>query len=209
MLLSYDHRFIFIHNYRVAGTSIRKSLEKYVKRPLLRRIFKEMGVGNNLSHHKWKTFPAHIKASDLRKRLPAEIYDSFYKFAFVRNPWDWQVSLYHYMCQNKNHHQHEIVKKLSFCEYVDWRVNYDIKYQKDFIFDDNGIQLVDYVGKIESLQADFNNICDRIKVPKTILSIRNQSIHQHYKKYYSEDSKHKIETAFKEDIELFGYSFNE
>ena len=119
MLLSYDHRFIFIHNYRVAGTSIRKSLEKYVKRPLLRRIFKEMGVGNKLSHHKWKTFPAHIKASDLRKRLPAEIYDSFYKFAFVRNPWDWQVSLYHYMLTNKGHHQHSIITAMKdFDEYL-------------------------------------------------------------------------------------------
>ena len=207
MLLSYRHRFIFIHNYRVAGTSIRKSLEKYVKRPLLRRIFKEMGVGNKLSHHKWKTFPAHIKASDLRKRLPAEIYDSFYKFAFVRNPWDWQVSLYHYMLTNKGHHQHSIITAMKdFDEYLVWRVNEDKKLQKEFITSPNGEVIVDFIGSYEKLTEDFLHVCKVLNLNASLPHL-NKSSRRKYKSYYNAETRRIVEEHFREDIELFGYTF--
>ena len=207
MLLSYDHRFIFIHNYRVAGTSIRKSLEKYVKRPLLRRIFKEMGVGNKLSHHKWKTFPAHIKASDLRKRLPAEIYDSFYKFAFVRNPWEWQVSLYHHMLQQKTHFQHALVKSMkNFDEYIVWRVNEDKVLQKDFVTDSAGKMIVDFVGRFEVLRKDFHHVCNVLNINTSLPHI-NKSSHINYQSYYNVETRRLVEENFSEDIELFGYTF--
>ncbi len=207
MLLSYDHRFIFIHNYRVAGTSIGKSLEKYVKRPLLRRIFEEMGVGNKLSHHKWKTFPAHIKASDLRKRLPAEIYDSFYKFAFVRNPWEWQVSLYHHMLQQKTHFQHALVESMkNFDEYIVWRVNEDKVLQKDFVTDSAGKMIVDFVGRFEVLRKDFHHVCNVLNINTSLPHI-NKSSHMNYQSYYNVETRRLVEENFSEDIELFGYTF--
>jgi len=207
MLLSYDHRFIFIHNYRVAGTSIRKSLEKYVKRPLLRRIFKEMGVGNKLSHHKWKTFPAHIKAKELRRILPAELYDTFYKFAFVRNPWDWQVSLYHYMLKNKSHRQHRFISAMeSFDEYIVWRVNEGKVLQKDFVTDSEGTMIVDFVGRYESLSKDFLQVCKVLNINASLPHI-NKSPHRNYRSYYRAETRSLVEENFRADIELFGYTF--
>lgn len=207
MLLSYSHRFIFIHNYRVAGTSIRKSLDKYVRRPLLRRIFEKIGLGNKLSHHKWKTFPAHIKANELRRILPADLCDTFYKFAFVRNPWDWQVSLYHYMLKNKSHWQHRLISAMkSFNEYIVWRVNEDKVLQKDFVTDSEGTMIVDFVGRYENLSNDFLQVCKVLNIAASLPHI-NKSSHMNYRSYYSAETRNLVEENFSEDIELFGYTF--
>lgn len=207
MLLSYSHRFIFIHNYRVAGTSIRKSLERYVKRPLLGRILKKIGVENKRSDHTWKTFPAHITARELRKRLPAEIYDTFYKFAFVRNPWDWQVSLYHYMLKHKPHRQHQLIRAMKgFDEYIVWRVNEEKVLQKDFVTDSEGTLIVDFVGRYESLSKDFLQVCEVLNINASLPHI-NKSSHRNYRSYYSAETRSLVEENFSEDIELFGYTF--
>ena len=207
MLLSHSHRFIFIHNYRVAGTSIRKSLDKYVRKPLLRRIFGAIGVGNKLTHHKWKTFPAHIKANELKRILPADLYDAFYKFAFVRNPWDWQVSLYHYMLKNKSHRQHRLISAMkSFDEYLVWRVDEGKVLQKDFVTDSKGTMIVDFVGRYENLSEDFLQVCEVLNINASLPHI-NKSPHRNYRSYYSAETRSLVEENFRADIELFGYTF--
>ena len=102
MLISYSHNFIFIHVYKVAGSSIRKALRKYEPVPFrLKRIagisLKKLGILNAEKQFNFKNYETHITAKELRERLPEKIYNSFFKFALVRNPWDWQVSLYHFM----------------------------------------------------------------------------------------------------------------
>ena len=60
--------------------------------------------------------------------LPRRVYEDFFKFAFVRNPWDWQVSLYHYMLQRREHFQHDLIKSIeNFDDYIEWRVTEDRK----------------------------------------------------------------------------------
>jgi len=87
MLLSYSHKFIFIHVYKVAGMSIKKSLEEYAKRPVMRRFFRAIRLGSKVPYYRWKTFPSHIKAEDLRKELPEKIYSNFYYTCLYLRMW--------------------------------------------------------------------------------------------------------------------------
>ncbi len=207
MLLSYSHRFIFIHIYKVAGTSMAKALERYAKVSVFRILLNKIGVGVNPTHHDWKTFPAHIKAKELRRILPADLYDTFYKFAFVRNPWDWQVSLYHYMLKNKSHRQHRFISaKKSFDEYIVWRVNEDKVLQKDFVTDSEGTMIVDFVGRYENLSKDFLQVCNVLNINASLPHI-NKSSHINYQSYYNVETRRLVEENFSEDIELFGYTF--
>ena len=93
MIISHKKKFIFVHIYKTAGSSVRRRLERF-------------DAAYNLFHWGKSKFtpnpvliaPLGLKHSDaktIRKAVGAETYDSYFSFCFVRNPWDWQVSLYH------------------------------------------------------------------------------------------------------------------
>jgi hypothetical protein len=152
-------------------------------------------------------FHDHINASELIEALGYETFNSFFSFAVVRNPWDWQVSLYKYMLRLKTHHQHEVVKKLGdFDEYIKWRCENEVKYQKDFIYSENDELLVDFVGRYENLDADFMHICSRIGISASLPRL-NISNTKPYQDYYTEKTKDLVRQAFEPDIEAFEYSF--
>ena len=78
-------------------------------------------------------FNQHIKGEELKKKLPTKLFKSYFKFGFVCNPYDWQVSLYHFMLKDVTHHQHKLVKNLgNFNNYIHWRVNNEVRFQKVF-----------------------------------------------------------------------------
>jgi len=109
----------------------------------------------------------------------------------------------------KSHRQHAIVKKMKdFDEYLNWRTrkpNYEL--QKDFIYDEQDKLLVDFVGKFENLQSDFDKICLRIGVRPEILPLKQQSEHAYYKEYYNDRTKDLVYKTFQADIDRFGYEF--
>jgi len=214
-LISYKYSFIFIHIYKIAGSSIRKALRKYaypnrfklILNLLTKSVLKRLGKNIILPYYPEMMLPAHISAKELQNHIPEDIFKEFYKFAFVRNPWDWQVSFYFYMKQNPNHFQYDIVKTMTFEEYINWRVESDLKLQKDSVVDDNGDLLVDFIGRYENLNADFQAICDRLGI-RASLPYRNKSTHRDYREYYTEETKRIVEVNFKEDIDFFGYTFD-
>jgi len=152
--------------------------------------------------------PPHVTASELRNELPQEVYETFFKFAFVRNPWDWQVSLYHFMRQQSDHHQHDLIAEMNFEDYIVWRCNHDLHLQAEFVTDKEGNLIVDFVGRFESLQEDFDSICQQIGLPQLGLPHINRSHRrQDYRSYYNDRTRRLVETYFQRDIEIFGYSF--
>jgi hypothetical protein len=212
MLISYTHKFIFIHVYHTAGTSIKEVLKEYaidepesfkIKRPL-----KKLEDSPNLIYNMWYSVVYHAKAKEIKKEFAPELYDNFYKFAFVRNPWDRLVSSYHHLLKDTWDLKHKIVKSMeSFDEFVDWSVKKNNCTQKDFITDDKGQLIVDFVGRYESLEEDFSHICKILKIDIN-LPRKNHTNHKDYKTYYSERTKKIVEELFLEDIELFGYTFD-
>ena len=213
MLISYSHRFIFIHIYKVAGTSIADSLARYTAKGLDRRspmlrFLRSLGVHHLVPRQKLRRARAqrHATARAIRAELPPEIFDAFYKFAFVRNPWDWQVSLYHFALNDPSHAQHQFTKSFgSFEKYLEWRVNGHYRLQRDFVVDDEGRLIVDFVGRYETLARDFATICERVGIDNPRLPHHRPSAHRDYRTYYTPSTAALVAEAFKEDIEFFGY----
>lgn len=209
MIISHSKKFIFIHNYKVAGSSITQALDKYAaKSPKNSSLMDNILYKTGIYPGYWAggRLKFHIKANELKEILSAKVFDSYYKFGFVRNPWDWQVSLYNYGLSWELHHQRELFKSFkSFDEYIEWRVNHEVRLQKDFFYDSAGKCLMNFIGKFETINEDFNLICRELGINVSLPHINKREDDKKYLSYYSSKSIDMIFDAYNEDILTFKY----
>jgi len=210
MIISHSKKFIYIHLYKTAGTSLKSALKDYDNYSFRSSTIKDKirFLLNIYPKVYGKQYSKHINAIDLKKIIPNEIFENYYKFGFVRNPWDWQVSLYHYMLKDKSHFQHELIKKMyDFSTYIKWRVNNDIHFQKDYFYDKKGNCLVDFIGRFEKLEQDYYFICKQLNIKQKELPKLNVSNKKDYRSFYSDKTKDMVAKTFKKDIDFFKYEF--
>jgi hypothetical protein len=80
--------------------------------------------------------------------------------------------------------------------------------QLKHISDLNGNLMVDYIGKFENLQTEFNDAISEINLPSTKLPMLNKSDHSHYSHYYKTDQQIEfVYELYKEEIDMFEYKF--
>ena len=217
MLISHSHRFIFFHVAKTAGLSVREALQPYAEEPTefkIKRPPRTKAGQPNPFYTVWEALLTHAKASDAQKELPTDIFEGYFKFAFVRNPWDWQVSMYHFILSEPTHVKHGLVKSLgSFERYLDWVIATPnpfakgaTKLQKEAIADADGNLLVDFVGRYETLAQDFAQLCQRLNIAARLPHI-NKSAHHDYRAYYNDRTRQQVADYLADDISLFGYRF--
>src|ERR1700722_644879 len=169
MLVSYEADFLVIHVDRAAGSSIQLALQPYAARRrdsrLRRRLVWLANVNRLGKLHRVLEFPEHVGAPAVKKCLPPELYARFFKFAFVRNPWDRLVSRHAHLLQSENHPRHRLVKRLgSFENYLAWEIERKKMHQHAYVCGASGEWLVDFIGYYERLQRDFAKVCERLKI---------------------------------------------
>jgi chondroitin 4-sulfotransferase 11 len=138
-----------------------------------------------------------------------EQFNNYFKFGFVRNPWDRVVSLY------ERKEALELRNKMSFEEFVDW-IQYSSatcvhssphRYQLDWFVDPNGVVLADFIGRFEQLEQDWKIIARKLGVKEDLPRTRANPRERHYTEYYNSETRAIIAEKFKVDIEHFGYQF--
>jgi len=150
----------------------------------------------------------HIKASELKPHLSSEIWNTYFKFGVVRNPWDKYISFCAFM--NKNNPDFKADPKKYIHQIIDRpraRKRILFRPQYEFLYDGNGDCLVDYVGRFEDLQSTYNVVADKCNFTSQSLEKINESTHNNYRDYYDDELKEKIAYFYREDIELFDYKF--
>lgn len=218
MLISPTRRFIFFHVGKTGGMSIRAALMPYAQEPekfKINRPPRTHGGRPNPLYSVWETLLWHATARDAQAALPAAIFADYYKFAFVRNPWDWHVSMYHFLLNKPTLWQYPVVKERgSFAGYVEWACSTAAPFprgitrlQSEIITDSAGRLLVDYLGRFETLGADFLSVCAKLAISAPLPHM-NQTSHSGYQTYYDERTKKLIADNFAQDIELGKYTFD-
>jgi hypothetical protein len=208
MLISFSHHFIFIHVSKSAGTSIQHALQSYAHRPQqtpLNRLSGKMRIPRD---PRQIAFPQHITARSVEALLPEEVFIGFFKFAVVRNPWDWIVSLYHYLRETPSHRHHARVCGMSSLEeYITFEAARKKRTQHGFISGDDGRVLVDFVGRYEFLDEDFTRVCSFLGISATLPHL-NATPRQDYREYFTPATIELVEEFWQDDIRLFGYTFD-
>tara|TARA_B100000287_G_scaffold246987_1_gene232165 strand:- start:204 stop:557 length:354 start_codon:yes stop_codon:yes gene_type:complete len=79
--------------------------------------------------------------------------------------------------------------------------------QLKFILGDNGKINMDFIGRYENLENDFKTVCDRIGIQRQ-LPHHKPTKHEHYSRYYDEETIDLVYKKYKEEIEYFDYKFD-
>ena len=211
MILSYSAGFIFVHIEKAAGSSIQQALRPHAgaePKSSLRRRLAWLGPLNRIGGlHRAVQFGEHATADEVKRCLPPEVYDSLFKFAFVRNPWDRLVSRYAHLLRSTDRRRHGFISKLEkFEDFLKWEIQRG-SGQYPYVTDAQGNQIVDFIGHYERLTEDFAKVCARLKI-QAALPHANISEHRDYRSYYTPETREFVAKEFRRDIEMFGYDFD-
>lgn len=182
-MISHKHKCIFVHIPKTAGVS----------------IYTVFGTDRRKQDH--SNLRENMRYRHRRKK-------KYFKFCFVRNPRDRFLSTYFYLKKggrggNGDVHDAKILNQFeNFKEFVD---NFDkIKndfadrhfYEQFFWMDDK----LDFIGKCENLQEDFNFVCDKLGIPHQKLPHHNKSKHKSYTEYYDDETRQIAAEQYRKDI---------
>jgi len=204
VIVSNEKQFIFVHVPKTAGTSITHTLKQFASYSVSSEY---KVVGQGVLH---KALKKHSHAKEIKRYMDAAKWNSYFKFGFVRNPWDLFVSLYFWL---KKHSKHSKIRKnnilfkqfiINFYKNIDKAVLMG-NGQHPFLFD-KGTCLVDYVGRYENLKDDVAKISAKIEIPLNLPHMFKTD-HKKYKKYYDSKTRGMVAEVCAEDIKLFGYQF--
>lgn len=201
-MINVSHKFIYIGVPKTGTTSI----ETFIKQ-------------------NYKILP-----SCQSKHWPISLHDpeylDYFKFAFVRNPWDWVVSWFSYREEPSptfttpssaikakfKRWLFETFKENEKLKKENSSLNKSLCYRPLYLSQSEYISIggelkMDFIGRFESLQKDFDFVCDKLKIYNHILDVRNKSWHDHYSLYYDDESFNFVKEKYKDDIDNFNYSF--
>ncbi|WBL23189.1 sulfotransferase family 2 domain-containing protein [Zunongwangia sp. HRR-M8] len=216
-MISHKHKCIFIHIPKCAGISITKFL---------------LGEGESIAWNKanydvlygWcprnKTFLQHAPAKFLVEKglITENQWSDYYKFTFVRNPWDRVISDYFWLQKDQN------IKgnlKEYLCREKEFQPTLTqkgvLKYRGDHLypqtsfFDIEGEYKLDFVGRFESLESDLEILLKNLKIEDdfTLHLNKRKKKRKHYSRFFTESNKNRVEELFRKDIDLLNYSFED
>jgi hypothetical protein len=200
VFVSDSRKVVFVHIQKTGGLTVDRLLNERI--PDLRRIGARHGF-------------ARLGMDE------QDDWDDYFKFAFVRNPWDRLVSWYSmvttmpkdgnelwwYVHENSTTFEEFIYNCTDEVE-IKSGVHYSFAYnQLDYVTDDHGNLLVDFIGRLENFDKDLREVFRRLGYELETVPHRNRSGHQHYSTFYTPDTELIVRERFKRDIEYFGYEF--
>ena len=206
MIVSESRKFVFVHIFKTAGTSVKRALRRYAMpgwQEPVNFFFKRMGIPQ-FGPRQWSD---HFSAGQLIEEIGRQQFNSYFSFAFVRNPWDWEVSHYKYICRNDRHVDHERVRKfVGFSDYLKWRCDGNFRLQRDYLTDGDDL-VVDFVGRFERLDVDFAHVCSQIGVKRRLPKL-NRTRRRPFREFYDANLVELITKTYEPDIRLFEYEFD-
>ena len=180
-MISHADRCIFLHQRKCAGTAIKEAF------------------GLRTEDAAWHAYNDGVLDPAFAQR-PAD----YLVFSIVRNPWDRFVSGWKYCKSTRNRSLRQVLLDPP-------REGHDYRHltrpQHEILVDADGRSVVDVLLRFETLQSDFDQLCERLGRRTQPLAERNRGSHAPYRDYFDDETRRLLAERYARDIELFGYQW--
>ena len=205
MIVSHRHRFIFFAVPRTATHAVRAALAG------------ELDAGDwrqeALTEQVALPFPAlaalghgHISLRQALAHLPAAVCRDYFKFAFVRHPFDRFVSACAMLNRrNPDYAGRERTFMKNALKRPRFRSRVLVRPQVALLAGPTGALGMDYVGRFETLQSSFDEVCERLKLAPRPLDVRNAAAHATVEGIFDAELAHRVAAFYREDFDRLGY----
>ena len=171
MLVSHRHRFIYTKTGKTAGTSVESYFERFCM---------EHGRWTESHYRDESVSPAgivgfrgrdipegclwwnHMSAELIRDRIGAGIWESYFKFCVVRNPYEKVLSNFYFLREINAFSAYPAESDAA--QFERWLTTSEVPLDRDKYLVD-GRLCMDFVVKYESLHADLEHVCSRLSLP--------------------------------------------
>jgi hypothetical protein len=207
VIISQRHKFIFTAIPKTGTHAVRRALREhmgpedqeqvglFVQKRFSVEALAQIGHG-------------HITLAQVRPYLTPEAFDGYFKFAFVRNPFDRFVSFCAFATRQDGAFEADPqgVMRRFLAEPPTQQILF--RPQHTFVADANGKLLTDEIGRVEEMQLSYDAICRKLGIPSAQLEKVNSSRRNDYRGYYDQALIDGVAALYQRDLDLFGYTFD-
>ena len=206
MIISTLHKFVFVAIPKTGTHAVRQALREhmgpqdmeqvglFVQRSLPIPALARIGHG-------------HITLEELRPHVKPDAWESFFKFAFVRNPFDRFVSYCAFVTREGDEFEKDPQAVMRGVLANPPHQHILFHPQHKFVTDRSGALLTDHVGRVEEMQESYDEISGRIGIPTAKLEKVNATKRRDYRGYFDDELMEGVAKLYARDLELFGYEF--
>lgn len=236
MLVSHRKKFIFTKTYKTAGTSVESYFEPYclpegewTETHAREEYISPTGIIGFRGLNKGSsTYYNHMPAERIRELVGSAIWDEYFKFTVVRNPFDKMVSAFYMQERNKRNYSvpqrlkalmrrvlnrgrpiDRITGKTDVEKFRSWIAIKPPETDRDK-YTIQGKACVDFFIRYEALQDGVREVCERLNIPfqseriphfKAGLRPKGRPIAE----FYDQATEKKIRKTFDFEFSQFGY----
>lgn len=204
MIISHQHRFIFFAVPKTGTHSVRQALRAHLAEDDLEQVglfvqkrFPYPGL-SDVKH-------GHISAQQIRPIIGDATFKAYHKFAFVRNPYDRFISYCAFVSRGTNHFSADPRGFMRLMLSKPPLGHLLFRPQYEFLVGAQGMLAMDFVGRNESMQQDYDTVAAQLNLPTSVLGRANTSSHRPFLDYYDAELFKAVSVIYRRDFEIFGY----
>ena len=229
MIISHHRKFIFLKTSKSAGSSLEIALSEHCgEQDILTRLHPEeeeqrlQRGGRTFQNDRWPLSKSgwaqwrrfirghwfvdeHTRAQDARRLVDQSAWDSYFKFAFVRNPWDRAVSQWFWRCKSE--------PRPTFPAFLLSKHMRSMNRRGIEVYAAKGKPIVDRLCRYEEMAAELAFVAERLALGKPLEMPNAKGVfrrdRRHYSEWYDDDSRDLVARMFADEIALTGYTFED
>lgn len=217
-MISHEHKVIFIHIPKCAGTSINEFIHPNLQNEFWKDDYRYkclFGWCPKLNIHLQHATPKQLLENNL---ITSDQWNSYFKFAFVRNSWDRAVSDYFWLKNDKkidDNFSNYIQKTGLFKEVLTDKTQRTYRGdhltpQYDYVTI-NDAPCLDFVGDFSNLHKRMKYVAKKIGINKPFREHKNKGVQNknHYSKFLTKKDRDLITERYQKDIDYFNFTYKE